>query len=409
MFKKIHIRDYRSCVGTSFEPHPSLSVLIGPNSSGKTNILQAVMLLQRILEMESGQYRMSIETPTIQSHLTAAFGFKDLSATFQTTVGTYTDEQNTDVVVYSRDRWRINVGKRGVIKSSAPLVLGFSEKQLPLFFANPPRYLSVYRRMRQDLHQVKPQTIRAISSVAQFIAGLKYYGASQFTNPSNCPVSFEIEKEGERRYPGRIRGHARFLYDLYRESHASNNKKYREFLDIVGPRGLCLVDRIAFKEITTSSIDYSVRSGGKVEKRRKTKNLVIPRFIKGRHDLSPNQLSEGTFKTVVLLFHLMTETSSAMLIEEPEVCIHHGLLASILELIKNYAKERQIILSTHSDYVLDKVAPENVYRVTIDDDRGTIVRNIKKSMSAREFRALREYLDTVGNLGDYWRSGPLEN
>jgi len=121
--------------------------------------------------------------------------------------------------------------------------------------------------------------------------------------------------------------------------------------------------------------------------------------------LSPNQLSEGTFKTLALLFHVITEDSTLLLIEEPEVCVHHGLLASILELVKSYSSQKQMILSTHSDYVLDRVKPENVYRVTHGAEEGTVVRHIRKTMTVREFAALRQYLETEGNLGEYWREG----
>ena len=123
--------------------------------------------------------------------------------------------------------------------------------------------------------------------------------------------------------------------------------------------------------------------------------------------LSPNQLSEGTFKTLALLFHVITNESSALLIEEPEVCVHHGLLSSILELIKYYSHSKQMILSTHSDYVLDHVEPDNVYRVTLEKPEGTIARHIRKTMTTREYDALRKYLEQQGNLGEFWREGGL--
>ncbi len=53
-----------------------------------------------------------------------------------------------------------------------------------------------------------------------------------------------------------------------------------------------------------------------------------------------------------------------MILEEPEVCIHHGLLDSILDLILESSEKKQIIISTHSDFVLDKLDPENVFMVT---------------------------------------------
>jgi predicted ATPase len=118
-------------------------------------------------------------------------------------------------------------------------------------------------------------------------------------------------------------------------------------------------------------------------------------------------LSEGTFKTLVLLFHLITEESSALLIEEPEVCVHHGLLASILEIIRSSSMRKQIILSTHSDFVLDHVKPENVIGVKFEKSLGTVARSIQKSMNRKELSALRDYLETTGNLGDFWREGGL--
>jgi hypothetical protein len=237
---------------------------------------------------------------------------------------------------------------------------------------------------------------------------MKYYSASQFTNPSNCPVSFEIEKEGKYSRGLRLQGHTRFLNDLFTQYRAKDSSGFQDFFDIIGPDGIGLIDKISFQEILTSSIEHTVRSGGKVEQRNRDKVLVIPQFRIGRHELSPNQLSEGTFKTITLLFYLITETSSLLLVEEPEVCVHHGLLSSIIELIKIYSNEKQIIVSTHSDFVLDKVSPEDVYKVLGSLENGTTVSHIPKSMLRKELSALKDYLESEGNLGEYWRHGGLE-
>ncbi len=141
--------------------------------------------------------------------------------------------------------------------------------------------------------------------------------------------------------------------------------------------------------------------------RKRSRLLVIPQFRIGKQTLSPNQLSEGTFKTLALLFHVITDTSSLLLIEEPEVCVHHGLLSSILEIIKSFSFKKQIVISTHSDYVLDHVKPENVFRVTRDKVSGTTIKRLTEALDAQEYAALREYLATTGNLGEYWREGGL--
>ena len=78
-----------------------------------------------------------------------------------------------------------------------------------------------------------------------------------------------------------------------------------------------------------------------------------------------------------------------------------GLLSSILELISVYSREKQMIVSTHSDYVLDHIQPENVFRVSRDRLRGTRVSPIRKTMTQKEYSALRHYLDHEGNLGEF--------
>jgi hypothetical protein len=194
---------------------------------------------------------------------------------------------------------------------------------------------------------------------------------------------------------------------MYSAKESPSDGRYARFIDFVGPHGLGLIDGLTFRKVPTSSTSYSVRVGGKVEVRKANKLLIIPQFRIGRLILSPNQLSEGTFKTLALLFHVMTEDSPSLLIEEPEVCVHHGLLSSILALIKSYSERKQIIISTHSDYVLDHVEPENVYSVLFDKRIGTMVRHIPNTMGPKELLALKDYLAREGNLGEYWREGGL--
>jgi len=57
---------------------------------------------------------------------------------------------------------------------------------------------------------------------------------------------------------------------------------------------------------------------------------------------------------------------------------------------------------------LDHVPPENVYKVSNIPKEGTKITHIPKSMSKRELKALKNYLETEGNLGEYWKHGALE-
>jgi len=408
MLKRIVIENYRSCLRTSIDLHPNLSVLIGPNSSGKTNILQAIMFLNKMAQEE--EYRISHEsTITVSSHIKAAFLLHRGHAQLNASVDAYTDESNNDIVMASRQKWALRRGQRGQ-KTSLEIPLALVE-HLVSDWRRPEYFRHLRRIRRRGVFMPPPEMptwgIRLLRAVAEYCTGIRYYGASQFTNPGSCPVSFEIEQEGKRRGLFRPRGHAKILYSMYTARKTDENQRYKQFMDVVGPSGLRLIDALTFREVPTSSIDYSVRVGGKVVVGRRDKLLVIPQFTLGRQKLSPNQLSEGTFKTLALLFHVITEDSTALLIEEPEVCVHHGLLSSILELVKVHSRRKQMILSTHSDYVLDHVSPENVYQVTFDRSSGTSARHIRRTMTAKEYSGLRRYLEEEGNLGEYWREGGL--
>ncbi|MFZ2654548.1 MAG: ATP-binding protein [Victivallales bacterium] len=409
MLKKIIIENYRSCLRTSFECHPNLSVLIGPNGSGKTNILQAIMFLNKLIQ--EGDREPHEDAITVSSRIRAVLTSGSIQTTLSTSVNAYADESNNDVLTASRQKWFIKRGMGQAIRVDLPMMAftHFNDERMM------PRQMYLFHHQRMHYRMAmrlpakeSPKWITsAVSESVRFCEGIRYYGASQFTNPGACPVSFEIEKEGKRQRYFRLRGHAKILYQMYMSQKAENRERYEQFFSIVGPKGLKLIDDLTFREVTTSSIEHTVRVGGKVEVRRRYKLLIVPQFRIGKHRLSPNQLSEGTFKTLALLFHITTEDCTALLIEEPEVCIHHGLLSSILEVIKLHSRRKQIIISTHSDYVLDHVSPQNVFRVSYERSAGTVVNHINKTMTAKELSALKEYLEKEGNLGEYWREGGL--
>ena len=417
---KVEIQNYRSCLNTSFSPHPNLSVLIGPNSSGKTNILNATRLLKRLTE-QNEKYFHDEKPPTAESKLKVWFELDKKKAIVTSKIHIYTDDDNADVVVSSTENWYLKDFTDSARRVKIPLWIARSSSNKFRRYASR-RYIGnkrqskhlmapsyeLYRRQMYSGFYTPEEAWGPLNKISTYLSGMRYYSASQFTNPSNCPVSFEIEKEGMTSRGYRLHGHARFLFDLYREYRDRSNS-YNQFFDIVGPQGIGLVDRIDFQDIITSSIEHKVQSGGEIQERKRDKSLIIPKFSVGKNQLSPNQLSEGTFKTITLLFYLITETSSILLIEEPEVCVHHGLLHSIIELIKTYSHDKQIIISTHSDFVLDQVAPENVFSIIRTPDEGTKIKNITKTMSRKELSALRNYLEFEGNLGEYWKHGALES
>ncbi|MEJ2065753.1 MAG: AAA family ATPase [Reinekea sp.] len=405
---KILIKNYRSCAETEFSPNEELTALIGPNGSGKTTILSAIRLLSALLHVRNRRFHTD-ETASSASEIKVWYDWNGKTIIHTAKINIVTNENNRDEIINSSESWYMYdiVGTKKRI--NIPLEIFFdlaTEKRRHASGVKGGDQFFLIKYFKQQ--GFNENAYEAIEAVVSFILKINYYSASQFTNPSNCPLSFEVEGEKGIRRGISIRGHKKLLYDMYQEFRNKTDISI-EFLDIVGADGIGLVDNIEFNEIETSTSNYSVMTGGKVTKKERKNLLIIPSFSISGNNLSPSQLSEGTFKTLALIFYLISDKSTLLMIEEPEVCVHHGLLNSIIELIKVYSSEKQILISTHSDAVLDNLEVENVFTVKRKKQYGTIVSNISKNMKKKELKVLKDYLINEGSLGEYWKHGDLEH
>lgn len=405
---KISIKNYRSCIKTEFDPNEDLSALIGPNGSGKTTVLTAIRLLRSLLFVRNRRFHRNEQPTTSASEIKVWYDFDGKQIIHTATLDLVTDEKNEDEIISSKESWYMHdfTGSRKRTNIPLEIILDIS-RDAPRFTRSKKSEGSFYNNFmrRQGINK---EAYEAMIKVVNFIRRFNYYSASQFTNPSNCPISFEVESEVGIRRGISITGHKKLLYDMY-QGYRLESDSFNEFMNIIGSNGIGLIDKISFNEIKTSSSNYTVMTGGKVRKREKNNLLVVPSFSISGNALSPSQLSEGTFKTIALIFYLVNDRSFLLMIEEPEVCVHHGLLNSIVELIRIYSKEKQIIVSTHSDSVLDNIDIDSVFSVKRDLKAGTVVNSITKRMRKKELNALKDYLSNEGSLGEYWKHGDLEN
>ncbi len=419
---EIQLSHYRSCKKTAVKLQSNLSALIGINAAGKSNFLSGILLLKKIGSLRPRHTRESEEFFQSKCKIKTTFLIGKKRLPFEASVKYTTNERNVDEVTDAQQTWNFEEFTGDDTSIRLPMSWSFDSGRFEMLAKRKPdqasekQWLAVVLRgfypnpvSDQPIDATKLRTISTtLDKVSNLVSGIKYYSASQFTDPSRCPTYFEIESERGLQRINRPRSeHLQFMYDLYSASIDSKSK-YEEFMSIVGKDGIGLIDTIKYDTIEVPSSVYDVRIGGRVIRKEIKKLLVIPSITVKGFQLSPNQLSEGTFKTLALVFYLVTDTSPILLLEEPEVCVHHGLLASIMDLIKVFSDRKQIIISTHSDFVLDGLDPEDVFIVRNDAKRGTTVKRVPDSMSSGDYVALRRYLNTSGNLGEIWRHGELE-
>lgn len=410
--KYFSINSYRSCIKTKFPLQDELTSLIGVNGSGKSNILNAIVLLKKA-------FRSNFHPRDIDSSfrnickITADLDDQGDTINIKANIAYDTNEHNYDDGTFSRLEFKFP----DYIKNSKWINFPFPLLGLQSSLFDDDSLIDervMYRLLKyipySDLSDVfRNKRIRQFfPKLFSFFNGTNYYSASQFSDPSRCPVSMELEENRPLKRSRSDARHEQFMLDLYR-SYKADDTQYKRYFNTIGSDGIGLVDKVQFLELPMPSSYYKVEPSGKISKIERNRLLVVPRFTVNNTELSPNQLSEGTFKTLALVFYILTDDSELLLIEEPEVCIHHGLLSSIISLIKTQSRTKQIVMSTHSDFVLDHLDPENILLVKWLSDKGTIAKPLNKSISKNDYRALRVYLEKSGNLGEYLKEGGIEN
>jgi len=418
ILQSLKVKNYRSCKDTLIELDNNTTVLVGANGSGKTNILTALMLLGSLTKPDRFRRNRHQEFSS-EIEIEARYIVNNKRLIHKCKLLVDNVGGNNDIVTGAEQSWYVYDFTKSKKRAKIPLEFfdgTLSRRQNNLLLAGVETNQMLIRHMidgriyptTQNFdvkNNLNTEAIQAIEEIYSLLDDVTYYSATQFTNPSNCPVSFEIETDGRNARALRLSDHKRFLYDLYQ---AKETEAFVEFKNIIGREHLNLVDDITFNTVETASIDVQVRTGGVINQQKRVKNLVVPQFQIGDNKLSPNQLSDGTFKTISLLFYVITKASSMLLIEEPEVCVHHGLLNSIIDVVQTYSEGKQIIISTHSDHILDKIDPEQVILVQNTDFEGTIAGSLKASLSKNSLGALKDYLEHEGNLGEYWRHGGFD-
>jgi predicted ATPase len=114
------------------------------------------------------------------------------------------------------------------------------------------------------------------------------------------------------------------------------------------------------------------------------------------------RLSDGTLKFLCLLAVLLEPNPAPLIcIEEPEVGLHPEAIQIVVEALVEASERTQLIVTTHSEALIDALSdrPEDVLVTERDFDNGTHLRRLDK-------KQLSLWLERYG-LGQLWRKGEI--
>lgn len=145
------------------------------------------------------------------------------------------------------------------------------------------------------------------------------------------------------------------------------------------------------KRILPGLIDVRVQSVG---------GYLVPKFIvkdaplQKEHDFDPVQLSDGTLRVFGILLALYQLPAPRFLaLEEPELTVNPAVLAVLAEAFNDVAGNTQLLITTHSPELIDYFDPKAIRVVSFHQGR-TKASSIKSS----QVKSIKERLTTAGEL-----------
>ena len=315
--KKIKIEGYRSLKSVEWEPAP-LNVLIGPNASGKSNLLQALSLLP------------AAANGTLYDEILRRGGMAPLlwnqEATEITVVAQCVDE-GSDPTDYSLRLRRLGrTGSFEVVKEELTSATGgvfLTRKWDDAAEALSFRETALSSRFDREGNSVAIRFQHFARRLAVY-HDLRTDASAELRQSAVTRMERQLEPEGQNLIP--------VLHTL-----CANDREFKGYID--------QAMAAAFPD-DYDGLSFPPAADGRVQLRLRWKRS------KSAHGIA--ELSDGTIRFLMLLTILLnTERASLIAIDEPETGLHPGMLPIIAELAVEASAKTQVVISTHSPEFLD--------------------------------------------------------
>jgi predicted ATPase len=375
--------------GEEIELQP-LSVLIGPNASGKSNFIE-VLRLMSYLPRNIGQpisdggginewlWKGGKPNPVAEIETLFAYPHDDLSLRHCLK---FTGENNFAKIVHE------TIGRENLTK---PEEISYS-------YQNVGGKVSWRRSTRSFKHQGQPVTsvhVDLDSAVADTQSILQQRKEPQLYPElyylTELLPTFRLYDDFDvRRYSKLRLGQTPSLPGDFLEPNASNLGVV--FINLPGAIKQEIVNKL--KDVTPVAEEIFAKiEGGLIQFLLQEQGLYSP--------TPPIRISGGTLRYLCLLTILLHPTPPPLIcLEEPEIGLHPDVIHLVADLLIDASQRTQIIVTTHSEPLVSALSevPEAVIVCERDQD-GTRLQRL-------DAESLQEWLEDY-SLGDLWRKGEL--
>ncbi|MGH9753174.1 MAG: AAA family ATPase [Blastocatellia bacterium] len=345
MIEKIAVENFKSHAHTEISLG-RVTALVGPNGCGKTAILQSIHYLSQLTDQTVDIVFSQERDP---SHL-----LRRGCQSFSLSVGgrqTATPQQKSTSI------WNVAVtlAKAQAEATSHP---GWSTEVK--WQLGDEKSSGVYMHSGQTLlhAQVKPEVMHALQPVAYFKAALKNLSSPSYSEKTLPRVAFDGTG---------LASAAAYLMTAEPERHQVIEEALRNIVPAVKrvrakPAKVILRERRVFS-VNEARVPYD-------EQREVTGHELTFDTI-GADGVPAHAMSDGTLLAYGLLTILYSLSNTQLfLLDDVEQGLHPLAQRRLINTLKEFAKEqdRQILLTTHSPYIVDELDAKNVWVMALDQE-----------------------------------------
>jgi putative ATP-dependent endonuclease of OLD family len=350
---KVIIENYKCFSGKfTFEPNKGLNLLVGDNEAGKSTIIEAIhlaltgMLNGRYLKNELTQYLFNIDS--VSAYV------KNLNEKKPATLPHILIElsfEGDDIDLFEGDG---NSEKKKACGIS--FMIGFDDK-----------YQAEYEEL------LKSGNIKTVPIEYYDIVWTSF--ARQGITAKSIPLKSALIDSSSNRYQNGS--------DIYISRIIRENLEHKEIVDIT--QAYRKMQEVFMDENAIKTINEKIKTAAKISEKEvklsvdlSSKNAWETSLITYLDDIPFHNIGKGEqciVKTKLALGHKKSKEANIILLEEPENHLSHTKLNELIKSVKENLGNKQILISTHSSFVANKLGLESL--ILLNDSKTVKLQDLK--------------------------------
>lgn len=363
------------------------NVLVGPNNSGKSNLLEAIVILGRLFFGSEETLNHILKGRTTLSRLSFSNCHLDKYKNKPMSIGITFEIRNWVVNYDIALRLGTSKEEEGafiseLLTAKNPSKRGPSKKYIwrtgtDLEILGKQHKISKKKPSLQAITSLYPDFEGLPPEFSLFFWGIGYVGMTKIfaLSPRNLRHDIDSEKSIEDIPSAPI-----YSFDL--SLFADNIKEERKYYELF-TQSLC--DILDLQDVHFHAEDVNPPSKEGKAPQKRIRFFGVKNF--GNNYSLIDEYSDGTLVVTAILETLFSKgvRGPILCLEELENCLHPAAVERLLRFLQGHSDEWPVLITTHSPHLLNGVNPEDVNVAIVDESGAAHFEKVRNTKQLRDY------------------------